>query len=97
MEKAGYEENHKKKMMGVEERRGKYLGKKKKLRKFTRLRLAEDAGQRLKCRNYTDPSCYLKRSKQTSGQDGSIGRHTVPPCTTKIRTTTNLKTKNNQD
>ena len=31
----------------------------------------------------------------TSGQDGSVGRHTLPPCTTK-RTATNLKTKNNQ-
>ena len=30
----------------------------------------------------------------TSGQDGDVGRHTVPPCTTKRRTTTNLKTKN---
>ena len=33
--------------------------------------------------------CYL----QTASQDGGIGRHTVPPCTTKRRTTTNLKTK----
>ena len=33
----------------------------------------------------------------TSGQDGVIGRHTLPPCTTKTRTTTNLKTKNNQN
>ena len=31
-----------------------------------------------------------------SGQDGSVGRHTVPPHTTKRRTT-NLKTKNNQN
>ena len=30
----------------------------------------------------------------TSGQDGCIGRHTVPPHTTKRRTTTNVKTKN---
>ena len=29
----------------------------------------------------------------TYGQDGGIGRHTLPPCTTKRRTTTNLKTK----
>ena len=29
----------------------------------------------------------------TSGQDGGVGRHTVPPHTTKRRTTTNLKTK----
>ena len=33
----------------------------------------------------------------TSGQDGGIGRYTVPPRTTKRRTTTNLKTKNNQN
>ena len=32
----------------------------------------------------------------TSGQDRGIGRHTVPLHTTKRRTTTNLKTKNNQ-
>ena len=31
-----------------------------------------------------------------SGQHGGVGRHTVPPCTTKRRTT-NLKTKNNQN
>ena len=39
---------------------------------------------------------HIKMS-QTSGQDGDIGRYTVPPCTTKRRTTTNLKTKNNQN
>ena len=33
----------------------------------------------------------------TSGQDGGIGKYTLPPCTTKRRTTTNLKTKNNQN
>ena len=33
----------------------------------------------------------------TSGQDGGIGRDTVPPCATKRRTTTNLKTKTNQN
>ena len=32
-----------------------------------------------------------------SGQDGGIGRYTVSPRTTKRRTTTNLKTKNNQN
>ena len=31
--------------------------------------------------------------KKTSGQDGGVGRHTVPPRTTKRRTTTDLKTK----
>ena len=29
----------------------------------------------------------------TYGQDGGIGRHTLPPCTTKRRTTTHLKNK----
>ena len=39
-----------------------------------------------------------KRNKDfSSGQDGGVGRHTVPPCTTKRRTTTNLKIKNNQN
>ena len=32
----------------------------------------------------------------TSGQDGDVGRHTLLPCTTNRKTTTNLKTKNNQ-
>ena len=31
-----------------------------------------------------------------SGQDGGIDRYTLPPHITKRRTTTNLKTKNNQ-
>ena len=41
--------------------------------------------------------CYVKtRSIEwTYGQDGGIGRYTLPPHTTK-RTTTNLKTKTNQ-
>ena len=34
---------------------------------------------------------------QTSSQDGVISRYTFPPHTTKRRTTTNLKTKNNQN
>ena len=38
----------------------------------------------------------LIRRDQTSGQDGGGGRHTVPPHTTKRRTT-NLKTRNNQN
>ena len=33
----------------------------------------------------------------TSGQDGGVGRYTMPPCTTKRRTTSNLKTKNNNN
>ena len=32
-----------------------------------------------------------------SGQDGGVGRYTLPPCTTKRRTRTNLKIKNNQN
>ena len=33
------------------------------------------------------------REQGTSGQDADISRYTVPPHTTKRRTTTNLKTK----
>ena len=36
-----------------------------------------------------------KTADETSGQDGGVGRYTVPPCTTKRRT--NLKTKSNQN
>ena len=36
------------------------------------------------------------RGYLTSGQDGGVGRYPVPPRTNK-RTTTNLKTKNNQN
>ena len=32
----------------------------------------------------------------TSSEDGGVGTYTLPPHTTKERTTTNLKTKNNQ-
>ena len=32
-----------------------------------------------------------------SSQGGGVGRYTLPPCTTKRSTTTNLKTKNNQN
>ena len=38
-----------------------------------------------------------KHIELTSGQDGGISRHTVPPHTTKRSTTTNLKAKNNQN
>ena len=38
-----------------------------------------------------------KKEIQTSSQDGGVGRYTLPPHTTKRRTTTNLKTKNNQN
>ena len=34
---------------------------------------------------------------ETSGLDGGTGRYALPPHTTKRRTTTNLKTKNNQN
>ena len=34
---------------------------------------------------------------RTSGQDGGVGRHTVPPRTTKRRTATNLSAKSNQN
>ena len=40
--------------------------------------------------------CFKIHLFQTYGQDGGVGRYTVPPLTTK-RATTNLKTKNNQD
>ena len=38
----------------------------------------------------------FKFNKLTFSQDGGVGRHIVPPHTTKRSTTTNLKTKNNQ-
>ena len=38
----------------------------------------------------------MKDKMMTSGQDGGVGRYTLPPRTTE-RTTTNLKTKNNQN
>ena len=39
----------------------------------------------------------MRNDKVTFGQDGGVGRYTLPPHTTKRRTTTNLKTKNNQN
>ena len=36
-------------------------------------------------------------SGETSSQDGGVGRHASPPCTTIIRITTNLTTKNTQN
>ena len=38
---------------------------------------------------------HSKFSYATSSEDGGIGRYILPPCTTKRRTTTNLKTKIN--
>ena len=38
----------------------------------------------------------MKRREETSGQDGGIGRYTLPPHTTKRRTRTHLK-KNNMN
>ena len=37
----------------------------------------------------------MNENFQDFSQDGDIGRYTLPPWTTKRRTTTNLKTKNN--
>ena len=39
----------------------------------------------------------IKMPAGTSGQDGGIGRYTLPPHATKRRTTTNLKTKNHKN
>ena len=39
----------------------------------------------------------MKYINLTTGPGGGAGRYTVPPCTTKRRTTTHLKTKNNQN
>ena len=36
-------------------------------------------------------------NKEIVGEDGGVGRCTLPPRTTKRRTTTNSKTKNNQN
>ena len=41
-------------------------------------------------------SFCLKYNSQTSGQDGGIGRHALPHCTT-IMNTTNLKIKNTKN
>ena len=38
-----------------------------------------------------------KKEKTTSSQDGGIDEYTLLSCTNKRRTTTNLKTKNNQN
>ena len=42
---------------------------------------------------------FLKKKilLRTSSQGGGVGRYTLPPCTTKRKTTTNLKTKNSQN
>ena len=41
---------------------------------------------------------FMKKKTKlwTSGQDGVVGRYTLPHHATRRRTTTNLKTKNNQ-
>ena len=44
-----------------------------------------------------DGDSLLKLFFWTSSQDGGIGRYTLPPHTTKRRTTTNLKTNKNQN
>ena len=43
------------------------------------------------------PKLDEKNKNRTSSQDGGVGRYTLPPHKTKRRTTTNLKTKNNQN
>ena len=37
------------------------------------------------------------KERETSSQDGCVGRYTVPPRTTKTRSTTNLKTKTQRE
>ena len=39
----------------------------------------------------------IHKAVATSSQDGGVDGHTLPPCTTIRRITTNLKTKNTQD
>ena len=41
--------------------------------------------------------CFIIRNIYIAGQDGGVGRYTSPHCTTKRRTTINLKIKNNQN
>ena len=41
--------------------------------------------------------CITNYKNSSAGQDGDVGRYTLPPHTTKRRTTTNIKTKNNQN
>ena len=48
------------------------------------------------CQNY-DFSKTIFKNMLDGGQDGGIGRYALLPQTTKRRTTTNLKTKNNQN
>ena len=47
--------------------------------------------------NEMSKSINLKETCRTSGQDGGIGRYTLPLHTMKRRTTTNLRTKSNQN
>ena len=58
----------------------------------------------MQCQNHTVTETPLLRNRfqflntiQTSGQDEGIGRYALSPHTTKRRTTTNLKTKTNQN
>ena len=53
--------------------------------------------QKKQKRKYDIYELFRKLHIGTSSQDGDIGRYILPPCTTKRRTTTNLKTKNNQN
>ena len=48
-------------------------------------------------KDYSKSALSFQPLSKTVFQDGGVGRYTLPPCTTKRRTTTNLKTKNNQN
>ena len=43
------------------------------------------------------PVRHRREENLTSSQVEGVGRYTLPPCTTKRKTTKNLKTKNNQN
>ena len=46
---------------------------------------------------YNSVFVKINNSHSNSGQDGGLGRYTLPPHTTKRRTTTNLKAKHNHN
>ena len=49
------------------------------------------------CRVYDCLTTIWWTLKLTQNEERGISRYTLPPCTTKKRTTTNVKTKNNQN
>ena len=53
--------------------------------------LSENFNKKIKMEHKKKP--VKNEEYRTSGQDGGISRYTLPPCTTKTRTTTHLKTK----